>query len=295
MKIRKRLFFLFFGAFFFLGLAVTGGIFFTRPPALVLSDLPFDALYGIRRGFLRQAEVSLRLFRPVRKVTIAENAGPDAVIFAVEEVSSHPWAVLAPSRHAQGIRRYAEQHPETPVVILGAQENIREGQLLNLAIDTRLNSYRAGRAAAFFSQGNEGEILIFQEERDFPVNRDAFLAGLRAEGCETTPLYMSGYTDYPGYDKLTCVVLASNAQAFLNRNIAVPVILFSWLDPVFSPGNVKLVFDDSPWGISAAAFRAALEAGEDPVPSGIFLPPGRIGQRDLLGKIKIAVKEDFIR
>jgi hypothetical protein len=295
MKIRKSHFFLFMGVIFLLGLAVTGGIFFTRPPALVLSDLPFDALYGIRRGFLRQAEASLRLFRPVKKVIIAENAGPDAVIFAVEEASSHPWAVLAPSRHAQGVRRYAEQHPETPVVILGSRENIREGQLVNLAIDTRLDSYRAGRSAAFFSQGQEGEILVFQEERNFPVNRDAFLAGLRAEGCDTTPLYMSGYTDYPGYDKLSCVVLGSNAQAFLGQRSAVPVILFSWLDPVFSPGNVKLVFDDSPWGISVDAFHVALEAGEDPVPSDILLPPGRIGQRDLLGKIKIAVKEDFIQ
>jgi hypothetical protein len=295
MKIRKSRFFLFAGAVFFLGLLVTGGIFFTRPPALVLSDLPFEALYGVRRGFLRQAEASLRLFRPVKKVRIAENTGPDAVIFAVEEASPRPWAVLAPSRHARGIRRYAEQHPETPVVILGVRESVREDRLLSLAVDARLDSYRAGRSAAFFSQGQEGEILVFQEERDFPVNRDAFLAGLRAEGCDTEPVYLSGYTDYPGYDKLSCVVLGSNAQAFLDRNSAAPVILFSWLDPAFSPGNVKLIFDDSPWGVAAGAFRAALEAGEGPVPSDIFLPSGRIGRKDLLGKIKTAVKEDFAR
>jgi hypothetical protein len=294
MKIRKNpVFFLL--VVFFLGLAVTGGVFFTRPPALVLSDLPFDVLYGPWRGVLRQVEASLRLFRPVKKVLIAENAGSEMVIFAVEEASSHPWAVLAPYRYGRGLRVYAEQHPETPVIVLGGRENRREGQLLNLAVDTRLDSYRAGRSAAFFSREKEGEILVFQEERNFPVDPEAFLAGLRVEGCDVSPLYMSGYTDYPEYDRVSCVVLGSNAQGFLSRNSAVPVILFSWLDPAFSQGNVKLVFDDSPWGISVAAFRAALEAGEDPVPSGVFLPFGRIRQWDMVKRIKTVVKEEFIQ
>jgi hypothetical protein len=295
MKSRKSLFFLILLAGLFLGLSAAAGLFFSRPPALVLSDLSFDALYGMRRSLLRQGEASIRLLRPVKKVMIAENAGSDAVIFTVQEASSRPWAVLAPSRYAQGIRRYAEQHPETPVVILGGRENSREGRLVSLAVDTRLDSYRAGRSAAFFSREGEGDILVFQEEEDFPVNRDAFLAGLQAEGCDTVPSYTSANTDYSGYDKLSCVVLGSGAQAFLDRNSAVPVILFSWLDPAFSPGNVKLVFDDSPWGISVDAFRAALEAGEGPVPSGISLLSGRIGQPDVLEKVKIVVKENFIQ
>ncbi|MDR3192700.1 MAG: hypothetical protein LBT87_06505 [Treponema sp.] len=291
MKIRKKSIFLLVLAGFIAGLAVTVGVFFTRPPALVLSDSYFDVLYGPRRGILRQAEASLRLFRPVKKVTIAEDAGSDLVIFAVEEASSHPWAVLAPSRYAQGLRFYAEQHPETPVIVLGGRRNSREGQLLNLAVDTRLDSYRAGRSAAFFSRGEEGAILVFQEERDFPVDPDAFLAGLRAEGCDINPLYMSAYTDSAEYDKLVCVVVGGNAQTFLGLNSAVPVILFSWLDPVFSPGNVKLIFDDSPWGLSTAAFRTVLDAGEDPVPSDILLPFGRIRQRDMLKKIKAVIKD----
>jgi hypothetical protein len=293
MRLRKKLFLLVLIGFI-LGLTATGGFFFTRPPALVLSDTTFDVLYGPRRGLLRQAEASLRLFRPVRKVTIAEDAGSDMVVFAVEAASSHPWAVLAPYRYAQGLRLYAERHPETPVIVLGGRENRREGQLLRLAADIRLDSYRAGRSAAFFSQGKDGEIVVFQEERDFPVDPDAFLAGLRVEGCGVNPLYMSGYTDYSEYDRLSCVVVGTNAQTFLGANSAVPVILFSWLDPAFSPGNVKLVFDDSPWGVSTAAFRAALD-GEESVPSGVCLPFGRIGQWDMLKKIKAVVKEGFIQ
>jgi hypothetical protein len=228
-------------------------------------------------------------------VTIAENAGDELVIFAVEEASSRPWAVLAPYRYARGLRDYARQHPETPAVILGGRENVREGQLLSLAVDTRLDSYRAGRSAAFFARGKEGDILVFQEEQDFPVNRDAFLAGLRAGGCEADPLYMSGYTEQSEYDNLSCVVLGTRAQAFLSRSNATPVILFSWLNPILSPGNVKLVFDDSPWGISVEAFRAAFEAGEDPVPSDVFIPFGRIGPRDGLKEITAVVKEGFIQ
>jgi hypothetical protein len=295
MKIRKNSFFLLFLIVFILGLAAAGGVFFTRSPALVLSDVYFDVLYGPWRGVLRQAEASLRLFRPVKKVIIAEDAGSEMVVFALEEASSRPWAVLAPYRYTQGLRFYAKQHPETPVIVLGGREKLREGRLLSLPVDTRLDSYRAGRSAAFFSRGNEGEILVFQEERDFPVDPDAFLAGLRAEGCDVEPLYMSGYTDYSEYDKVACVVVGSTAQTFLSRYRVVPVILFSWLDPVFSPGNVKLVFDDSPWGLSVAAFRAVLEAGEDPVPSDVSLPFGRIGQRDVLKKVKAVVKEGFIQ
>jgi hypothetical protein len=294
MKIRKRLFFLLVPAFFFLGLALTAGFFFTRPPALVLSDLSFDLLYGPSRGFLRQAELSLRLFRPVKKVTIAENAGFDAVIFAIEEASSRPWAVLAPYRYAQGLRSYAGEHPETPALIVGGRENRREGRLLSLGVDTRLDSYRAGRAAAVLSREKTGEILVFQDEQNFPVNRDAFLAGLRAEGCQISPLYLIGHAEYSGYDNLSCVVLGSNAPDFWNRNTAIPVILFSWVDPAFSPKNVKLLFDDSPWGLSEAAFRAVREEGEA-VPSDILLPAGRIEDRELLEKIKTVVKEGFIQ
>ncbi|MDR0450593.1 MAG: hypothetical protein LBH26_04940 [Treponema sp.] len=277
-----------------LGLGAAAGIFLTRAPVLVLGDLFFDTLYGPRRALLRQAGASLRLFRPVKKVTVAENTGPDAVIFALEEASSRPWAVLAPYRHAQGLRRYAEQHPEITALILGGRENFREGQLLSLAADTRLDSYRAGRSAAFFAREKEGQILVLQEERDFPVNRDAFQAGLLAENCAVNPLYMSGYTEYPDYDNLSCVVLGGNAQAFLSRNRTVPVILFSWLDPAFSPANVKLIFDDSPWGIPVEAFQSAVEAGEGPVPSGITVFSGRIGRRDLLEKIKTVVREGIV-
>jgi hypothetical protein len=289
MRIRKRL--LLVSAFLFLGLALTAGFFFTRAPALILSDLSFDALYGLSRGRLRQAELSLRLFRPVKKVMIAENAGFDALIFALEEASSRPWAVLAPFRYAQGLRYYAEKHPETPALILGGRENSREGQLLNLGTDTRLDSYRAGRAAAIFTREKDGGILVFQEEQNFPVNRDAFLAGLLAEDCRVSPLYISGHTDYSDYDKFSCVVLGSIAPAFLSRNTAVPVILFSWIDPAFSPENVKILFDDSPWGVSVAAFRALRETGEGAVPSDVLLPPGRIGERELSRKIKTAVRE----
>lgn len=288
MGLKIRVFFFVFAGFF-LVLGVSGGIFFTRDPALVLSDPSFDSIYGAQRALLRQTAVSLRLFRPVKKVEIAESAGPDAVIFAIEEASPHPWAVLAPYRYAQGLRRYAEQYQETPAIVLGGRENRREGKFLSLATDTRLNSYRAGLSAAVFVRETDGIILVFQEEQNFPVNREDFLAGLRAGDCDRDPVYMSGYTEYPAYDKLSCVVLGGNAPAFLGQNSPVPVVLFSWMDPAISPGNVKLIFDDSPWGIGIDAFRAAV-GGEEPLPSEIIVPPGRIGRKDVLKDLRIAVR-----
>ncbi|MDR2103980.1 MAG: hypothetical protein LBP42_07760 [Treponema sp.] len=97
MGIRRSWKFLVLGALFLL-LVFFGGLFYFRPPVLLVSDAAFEALYGTRRAWEKRIFLSLRFFRQIKIVLAAENAGADMLIFAVEEVHNAPYCVLFPNR-----------------------------------------------------------------------------------------------------------------------------------------------------------------------------------------------------
>ncbi|GHV61605.1 hypothetical protein AGMMS49587_06180 [Spirochaetia bacterium] len=295
MKIRRRSIFIL--AAIILILAFLAGFFFSRSPALILSDASFDALYGPRRALIAQARLSLGLFRPVKKVLLAESAGPDAAVFALEEASRRPFGAILPARYGRGGQRYAEAHPDVPVAVIEGRgrggANIEEN-LRYIAADAGTDAYRAGRCAAILAQaggaadGDGGGILFFQDEQNFPFNRESFLAGLREEGFMKDPVFLSLNSNYSSYENISCVVLTGASPHFLDRNIKVPVILFSWLDPALTSANVRLVFDDSPWALAFRAFRA-----EKSLPSDIIIQEKRIEDPEALRKIKTAVRGEI--
>ena len=53
------------------------------------------------------------------------------------------------------------------------------------------------------------------------------------------------------------MVSAGSGAEILEKTPNIPVIFFSWLDPVFLPTDVILVFDDSPWVQAVPAVRMA--------------------------------------
>jgi hypothetical protein len=142
-------------------------IVFFRPPVLLVSDAFFDGLYGPWRARIRQAEVSLRLSRLVRVVAIGENADSEMAALAVEDAAGKPYGVLFPFRYAEGARRYAQLHPETPVAVLGGRLPREEG-LLYFGTDTAGDMYRAGRGAALLVQPGGGGVYVFQDPRLSP-------------------------------------------------------------------------------------------------------------------------------
>jgi hypothetical protein len=314
-------------AVFILILALPALIFFARSPALILSDASFDALYGARRALIAQVRLSLSLFRPVKKVLLAESAGPDAVVFALEEAGKgpfgpqRPWGAFLPARYGRGGQRYAEAHPDVPVAVIEGRKSRRDGNLSYIAADTRTDAYRAGRCAAILARAGGGAngdggaggmdgggILFFQDEQNFPFNRESFQAGLREEGFMEDPVFLSLNSNYSSYENIACVVLAGASLNFLDRNVNVPVILFSWLDPILTSANVKLIFDDSPWALAFASFRKSREASpptpdrgspagipsaERSLPSDIIIQEGRIEDPEVLRKIKMAVRGEI--
>jgi hypothetical protein len=278
-------------------LALTLGFFMGRSPALILGDAGFDALYGQRRIFFRQAVLSLRLFRRVKRVTMAENSGPEAVVFAVEEGAAEPWAVLGHARYRQGLERYAQQHPavrtsiilEDPIPNPEARPKPGDSGLEFVFIDTRLSSWRAGRCAALLAGEGPGRVLVFQDRQDFPVNQEAFLAGLGEENKGLIPLFLNGSADYPFWEEVRCVVLGGPADPYFNRNSGIPALLFTWMDPALSPYTVKITGDDSPWALAWELF--CLPAGEDSggfrgVPVAFTVLSRRIGEGEFGKKLK---------
>jgi hypothetical protein len=300
-------------AIFILIAVLPAGIFFSRAPALVLSDASFDVLYGARRALIAQVGLSLRLFRPVKKALIAESADPAVAAFVLEEAGALPWGrrlcwqAILPARYVRGGQRYAEDHPLTPVTIIGGTpESRRSSNLSYIAADTRTDAYRAGRSAAILSQTGSGEILVFQDEQNFPFDRASFLSGLQGEGFTGTPVFLPVTSNYAAFENISCVVLTGQALNFLDRNLKIPVILFSWLDPALTPANVKLLFDDSPWAMAFKVFRNIPEEApqQEPVPTGvspgkksfpsdIIVQEGRIEDPDVLRKLKSAIRDEI--
>lgn len=232
-------------------LALGAGIFFFRAPVLLVTDIPFNALYGIGRSRLKSIETSLKLFRWVKPVIVAENAGPDMVAFAVEAAAPAPYRVLFPYWYYEGAGRYAERFPQVLVFILGGRN--RDPQVkgtIFIGTDWETDLYRAGLCVGIIArQDGDKEVLFFQNEGLTLEQRNVFHKGLQEQGYEKTPKYLRITENYADNKNISCVVMNGQAISFLDQNIETSIILFSWIDPELTATSVKIVFDDSPWAL----------------------------------------------
>jgi hypothetical protein len=135
--------------------------FMSRSPVLVVSDLVFDSIYGETRIRIKQAEASLRLWRRVKNVRIADDAGEDVAVFAVGAAAKKPFCVLFPYRYYNEAKRYAGEFPAVPVGVLQGRfrdlsglgpDDGGEENLFFIRTDSALDFYRAGQCAAVFAQ-----------------------------------------------------------------------------------------------------------------------------------------------
>jgi hypothetical protein len=285
-------------------------LFFLRSPVLILTDGPFDALYGTARARRARIGASLRLFRRVKPVRTAETAGPDAILLMLDAAASRPGFVLFPWRYEESARRYADRFPAVPVIVLGAPVSGRgdapggrEGPVPRyLATDAETDFYRAGRCAAILAgagteeaaaagQAEGNGILVFQERPVPGGERDAFIRGLRDGGIGSDPRYPDISASVSGYRNLSVAVLAAKPADFLEQNFPVPVILFSWLDPAASSRETKVIFDDSPWAMAVKAVKTVKNGDAAPgIPSAVHVFPKRTGSGETLRRLREAVR-----
>jgi hypothetical protein len=277
-----------------LGLA---GLFFFRPPVVLVTDLAFEGLYGQWRTWEKRIETSVRLFRPVVMARVAENIGSDVVVFAVEEAAAAPYAVLFPYRYYEGARRYAGQYPEVPVVLLGngiGKSPAAEASLF-IRTDRRTDFYRAGRCAAVFALDGGGQVLFFQDDLVSLEDREAFLLGLQEQGYDQRPIYISINSEYAALSDISCVVMTGPAAAFLEQNEKIPIILFSWVDPAITSAEIKLIFDDSPWALAVRVVEMVSRGQEPgPIPSDIVVLERRIASEGVLQNLKKVVYSNIL-
>ncbi|MDR2184886.1 MAG: hypothetical protein LBO80_04375 [Treponema sp.] len=257
--------------------------FFIRSPVLLVTDAPFEDLYGRGRSRVKRLELSLRLFRRLKTVEIAGDAGADLAAFAVEEALPSPYCVLFPYRYYQGARRYARRFPRIPLAVLGGRG--RDGTDIPgfIPTDTEADFYRAGLCAAVLAP--EGTVLVLGEPS--PAERKFFLEGLRARGYEGTPQYAAGSEEITL--RADCMVIAGPSSFLLTRFSRAPSVLFSWTDPGLIPRECQVIFDDSPWALAAEAVEMAVRGNFGPLPSKALVLKGRITEKGVLQSLKKAV------
>jgi hypothetical protein len=277
-----------------------------RPPVVLVMDRAYDQLYGKFRGMKMQAQASFRLFRRVKTVIIAENAGIDVAVFAVGAASKKPFCVLFPYRYYREAEQYVQEYPGVPaVVLLGRIRESPAGMKLPvIRTDTERDYFKIGRAAAAFARdqnkGNGvdgepqqlGEILFLRDDLVTAGDWEAFNQGLKAEEYFQLPLDVRTEIEYTVPATVVCVVLTGAAESFLGQSLRLPVILISWLDPAVTNSMVKIVFDDSPWAqIVSAAAMAAGEQENEGIPSEIQVLEERILEKAFLRKINEIIRE----
>jgi hypothetical protein len=244
-------------------LAVLGGaagFYLLRPPLVLVVDAPFLALYGPKRADMRRYILSAALVRRVVFAEVAEDTDQDAAGFAVNGVSKAPFMALFPERYLNGADRYAAAIEatglsgsiRTAVVDSGDGRGASIGRAESLRIDRETDLYRAGMCAAILAK--EGGIEVYYQGSLPEAHRKAFTEGLAAAGYVKEPRFFRN-TESVSTADTGCVVLLSAANENLfadKRNI--PIVLFSWMDPEYTPSGVVVVFDDS---LPAVALQAA--------------------------------------
>lgn len=234
-------------------------VFYTRPPVLLVAEEAFFQLYGEQRIKDENFASSRALLRPVRIISVANDAGDDIVPHSITEVSKQPFCVLFPVRFSRSARLYKDLNPDIPVIILEGRSSNRTydfDYMYKTDIESDFN--KAGMAASLIT--SEGKIAIFLESSIDRKVREAFSAGFDSE----IPPEINFYTNFSNYSEqsdLSCAVLAGIGGEFLEKNINIPVISFSWLDCASMPSNVFLVVNDSPLAQTKEAVRL-FSAGE---------------------------------
>jgi hypothetical protein len=299
-------------ALLFAAVAVPAIIFFARPPVLVVTDVPFVALYGTKRLKRQQLVTSLTMFRQVKPVLIADGASPDILIFAITEASSHPLCVLFPRSQAQAAQRYHEQFPEILTVLFSGVASLSglpspDGILCVYSTDRETDLYRAGIFAGVLATGvgtgnselgkvdeeaaqklDTSRTYAFWQDRYVQsAGRDLFLRGVKEEDPESDVVFASYAAQMPDVNKTSCAIITSAGAEYFADNPKMPIILFSWMDPAFAAREVIIIFDDSHWAMVVPAVQMAIGGQESgKIPSNPLILPERISEKNIVQILK---------
>jgi hypothetical protein len=244
-------------------------IFYLRSPVLIVTELSFIEIYGKERLQNESFFTSLALFRYVKIVPVANDAGDDVVPFAVTEASIKPFCVLFPLRFAQSARLYKNLGLNVPIVVLEGRcleeetpaENILGEEKEDYFIfktDINDDFNRIGLAVTAIKpkivkkqeeSANEndkkGKVIVFLDYK-LDKMKDVFLRGLYERGELYETHFFNSFSQYLDFTDLHCVVMAGTGTEFMEKKTETSVLLFTWLDPALLPFDVVMTVNDSP-------------------------------------------------
>jgi len=256
-------------------------VFLLRAPVLVVTDPLFAAIYGEDRIRARQRSASRALFRRVIPVSIADDAGPDILIAAVAVAAAEPFAVMFPARFSTAAERFHAEFPDVRVVLFrgaapasGFPEG--GGNLSVFGTDRETDIFRAGLLAGIIGRAvrerepaaaedgeeaapaavRETHVLIEDRFAD-QTERALFLGAATGMDPGSAVVFADSAEGMPDAAGVATLVLAGSGGDLLERNMGIPTILFGWIHPDLTSGDVLAVFDDSPWAKVVPAARLA--------------------------------------
>ncbi|MDR2596988.1 MAG: hypothetical protein LBC76_06680 [Treponema sp.] len=283
-------------------------IFYIRLPVLILTELSFIELYGKERLKKETFFASLALFRPVKIVAVANDAGEDIVPFAVTQASIKPYCVLFPLRFAGSARLYRNLGLNVPIVVLegrySEEENPAESvfgeeksEYFIFKTDINDDFYRTGLAVTAIKpkfvkkqeeSANEddkkGKIIVFLDYK-LDKMKDVFLRGLYDRGELYETHFFNSFPQYSEFTDLHCVVMAGVGSEFLEKKAEVPAVLFTWLDPALLPFDAVMTVNDSP----LAQVRRAVKMVGSGVKRGLIKSEFRVLNKSKFSKKVIAI------
>ena len=239
-------------------------IFLARSPVIIVADHSSIQIYGEKRVSRELKLTSLVLFRRVRNVPVADEAGNDIIRFAIADVSAKPYCVIFPLRFVRAARLFHEDNPQIPVVLL-------EGRYLKDDIisviggdpndyfiyktDIDAEFHKAGLIAAALDAGKDGKVVVFLDQYMQTQAVNAFLQAINTKKAPIDAVFFTSFSQFYEISDLSCAVLAGKGIEFLESNQESPVIFFTWIDPSVLPENVVMVVNDSPWAQAVQAVR----------------------------------------
>jgi hypothetical protein len=289
--------------------AVPALVFYARSPLLIVTDMPFVALYGAKRMGQQQHAVSIALFRQVKTILIADGASSDILIFAITESATRPFCVLFPHSQAEAAWRYHEQFPEIPAVLIGGVVPASElpspdGVFCVYSTDRETDLYRAGIFAGILAangeavkppvqEANTARVYAFWQDRYVQeAERALFFRGIEEEDPGAVVVIVSYEAQMPEAERISCAILTGAGAGYFEDNPRMPIILFSWMDPVFTAREVAVIFDDSPWAMAVPAVQmAAGGQGSGKIPSNPLILQEKISDKNIIKTLKKSAKK----
>jgi hypothetical protein len=272
--------------------------FLARPPVLIVSDVSFSLLYGVKRFKAETARSSLVLFRRVKPVVVADDAGDDIIQAAVESASKKPLCVLFPLRFSRIARDYREKNADIPVVLLEG----RYPEAVNPAsfaigdntedyfiykTDISADFYRAGLAAAILDNEKNEKIAVILESNIQTLVKEAISKALNDAEKPLQTSFFTVFSQFSGNQNISCVILAGAGAEYPDKFSDVPVIFFTWVNPELIPADIVLVFNDSPLVQAVPAVRmvqAGMKKGQ--ISSKILYTGGKKLDKDTVRKLR---------